>query len=224
MFLALIRKELASMGPGSFDPGSEQPMRVETPPPPLQWGRGLSTPEVRTPCARFVRGFIRLQWGRGLSTPEVMRRRVDGVEDAVLQWGRGLSTPEVSTSKVLSAYSIRLQWGRGLSTPEVSSFSVRSVRQASFNGAGVFRPRKYETLPGVVLQLQASMGPGSFDPGSACRAGNYACHPSRFNGAGVFRPRKSPSKSRLGCDALCFNGAGVFRPRKSTLPASRIWR
>ena len=47
---------------------------MRTPPSWLQWGRGLSTPEVTT-SPRFFRNSKALQWGRGLSTPEVLRGR-----------------------------------------------------------------------------------------------------------------------------------------------------
>ena len=36
-----------------------------------------------------------LQWGRGLSTPEVRLFRGKKRKKKMLQWGRGLSTPEV---------------------------------------------------------------------------------------------------------------------------------
>ena len=37
----------ASMGPGSFDPGNEGAVSVLGAPLKLQWGRGLLTPEIR---------------------------------------------------------------------------------------------------------------------------------------------------------------------------------
>ena len=68
-----IRAAAPSMGPGSFDPGnSDKPERayeiID-----LQWGRGLSTPEMRT-VDLPVPGWPCLQWGRGLSTPEIGER------------------------------------------------------------------------------------------------------------------------------------------------------
>ena len=38
----------------------------------------------------------KLQWGRGLSTPEVLGRLYGMNILRTLQWGRGLSTPEVT--------------------------------------------------------------------------------------------------------------------------------
>ena len=134
----------ASMGPGSFDPGSN----VLIVPPALenialQWGRGLSTPEV-CQAQRLEKDRTSLQWGRGLSTPEVLAGSAVIRDPAPLQWGRGLSTPEVRFQVLDTLVSQRLQWGRGLSTPEVLGCQAE--------------PR---------CRTSASMGPGSFDPGSA---------------------------------------------------------
>ena len=38
--------DLASMGPGSFDPGNAASSARPLPRSPLQWGRGLLTPEI----------------------------------------------------------------------------------------------------------------------------------------------------------------------------------
>ena len=39
-----------------------------------------------------------LQWGRGLSTPEINMRIICTWDAIALQWGRGLSTPEMTRS------------------------------------------------------------------------------------------------------------------------------
>ena len=138
----------------------------------LQWGRGLSTPEMRRPAgdasspqARFNgAGVFRprksnasstslvmvivLQWGRGLSTPEILQAARMLRIMRLLQWGRGLSTPEIAVRYLARAARAVLQWGRGLSTPEIF------VSACELNRA-----------------LRASMGPGSFDPGNSLPEG-----------------------------------------------------
>ena len=108
----------------------------------LQWGRGLSTPEIGS--TDTLRGGVNrpsmgpgsfdpgnsqeafqallwafLQWGRGLSTPEILWLHLVMLFIGNLQWGRGLSTPEMRTHSGKDCHSIHLQWGRGLSTPEI---------------------------------------------------------------------------------------------------------
>ena len=63
----------------------------------------------------------KLQWGRTLSSAEVrvIHRSMDG-SWGTLQWGRTLSSAEVSVAIVLSERNRALQWGRTLSSAEVS--------------------------------------------------------------------------------------------------------
>ena len=183
------RLSVASMGPGSFDPGSRLYHAPTLTAPPGFNGAGVFRPRK---CALFDAlgtALRRLQWGRGLSTPEVAHQetgrhrlfasmgpgsfdpgsqlhcafhRVTGAE---LQWGRGLSTPEVCTSFAAAFWAASLQWGRGLSTPEVPSSSLNPL----FSSA-------------------ASMGPGSFDPGSGPGATIAAiCSPLQW-GRGLSTP------------------------------------
>ena len=207
--------DTASMGPGSFDPGSaNDPRALFAGQTGLQWGRGLSTPEVQSATAAFARadvasmgpgsfdpGSERLDYraarrniasmGPGSFDPgsalerassENVRRASMGpgsfdpgspaeaadqisappasmgpgsfdpgsgdirlnIDDPNgLQWGRGLSTPEVCCGRRGRLGDAELQWGRGLSTPEVA-----------------------KTKDNSGLRTGASMGPGSFDPGS----------------------------------------------------------
>ena len=143
-----------------------------------------------------------------------------------LQWGRGLSTPEVVVQRARLLRTRALQWGRGLSTPEVGSNGVFvRVGPGAFNGAGVFRPRKYTCVMYCEARARSpSMGPGSFDPGSAssrCRRERCFCS---FNGAGVFRPRKYRRRAPgTNIRSSPFNGAGVFRPRKLGYQAHNEW-
>ena len=181
----------ASMGPGSFDPGSVFVKAFPAVgPPPLQWGRGLSTPEVRRSAPR--RGALRL-----------------------LQWGRGLSTPEVrGFGQQLTIYR-KLQWGRGLSTPEVREAAAALEHgDIASMGPGSFDPGS-DSLALELLDLgAASMGPGSFDPGSYAGSFWPAAPNSLQWGRGLSTP-EVPLAERHGQRIVGFNGAGVFRPRKS---------
>ncbi len=254
----------ASMGPGSFDPGNDwiamqqqkqaagfngagvfRPRKCLTPCPirsntsSLQWGRGLSTPEICIAPFRGVQAVAGFN-GAGVFRPRksgavvraaARRSRFNGAgvfrprkskqpdgppaKTKRLQWGRGLSTPEMPSSGANRKAQSPLQWGRGLSTPEMKKWKLIFQTQNCFNGAGVFRPRKCA---------------GSHPSGAEA---------PRFNGAGVFRPRKSGRTAQLRLESLAsmgpgsfdpgnqrlpkhqrrrivsFNGAGVFRPRKS---------
>ena len=91
----------------------------------------------------------------------------------------------------------QLQWGRGLSTPEMHGFRAKRerLREASM-GPGSFDPGNVATGGQIPPDCdQASMGPGSFDPGNDICVFRCRGNGSRFNGAGVFRPRKCPAKS-----------------------------
>ena len=57
--------------------------------------------------------------------------------------------------------AVGLQWGRGLKTPEIRSRCAMKDECASFNGAGVLRPRKSMCDDGKTHAQIASMGPGS---------------------------------------------------------------
>ena len=108
---------IASMGPGSFDPGSHR--------------RGSSSIAA---CM--------LQWGRGLSTPEVGAADSHRHPRGVASMGPGSFDPGSSITSVRLNLPASLQWGRGLSTPEVREFGMLLRKVPGFNGAGVFRPRK----------------------------------------------------------------------------------
>ena len=111
-------KKAASIGPGSFDPGSP--------------GRSPSAPRWRG-----------ASMGPGSFDPGSAPLSACAHRHRSLQWGRGLSTPEVRREKAPRVFPEWLQWGRGLSTPEVRG-----------------------GLGGLQTGRLASMGPGSFDPGS----------------------------------------------------------
>ena len=183
----------ASMGPGSFDPGNEtsgtptrrrscrfngagvfRPRKYLSAARDnvinawLQWGRGLSTPEIPGRLRRKRRLPAPLQWGRGLSTPEMANHRQREAAKVAASMGPGSFDPGNLLEKGFEVFPNRasmgpgsfdpgnmrcgrkrrrrrwLQWGRGLSTPEIG---CRSRGQAAGSGA--------------------SMGPGSFDPGNA---------------------------------------------------------
>ncbi len=208
-------------------------------------------------------GRIRLQWGRGLSTPEMRCGRAAPLSPFGFN-GAGVFRPRKSAqSPLVCRRQIRFN-GAGVFRPRKCAGRRETRRwQDSFNGAGVFRPRKCSAphhrgannRPGfngagvfrprkcAVSETEkmpnpiASMGPGSFDPGnqssvSALQApavlqwGRGLSTPeiralaervrvgTSFNGAGVFRPRKSENDRAAKPASAGFNGAGVFRPRK----------
>ena len=88
-------RELASMGPGSFDPGNVEAHALPLRPCPRFNGAGVFRPrKFARRCIK--RGLpLVLQWGRGLSTPEMLSLRTTLRSCRRLQWGRGLSTPEM---------------------------------------------------------------------------------------------------------------------------------
>ncbi len=137
------RRRSASMGPGSFDPGNRQRgrnvgkfQRASMGPGSFDPGNARSSFRRRTDRPSFN--------GAGVFRPRKFAQmaKEDLLADA-LQWGRGLSTPEIACLWKSSLESIELQWGRGLSTPEMYTWRRQETRNRRFNGAGVFRPRKY---------------------------------------------------------------------------------
>ncbi len=156
----------ASMGPGSFDPGNIVCFGECSVMQLLQWGRGLSTPEM-WPLQRITTATSPLQWGRGLSTPEMR----------LLLPMPGITLPRFN--------------GAGVFRPrKCGQRRPRRSGRRRFNGAGVFRPRKWVDPRHSRRLALASMGPGSFDPGNMRLRSRSSAPRSSFNGAGVFRPRK----------------------------------
>ncbi len=212
----------------------------------LQWGRGLSTPEISS--SRPSRSSkCRLQWGRGLSTPEMgsetkretrRKERFNGagvfrprkwlagapqsrLRDA-LQWGRGLSTPEMERLVEICNREIRLQWGRGLSTPEIRNRASRGGRASRLQwGRGLSTPEMCRLRRVHVEEIAgASMGPGSFDPGNLPRPARNRADRIASMGPGSFDPGNASYNRAMDKNEQGFNGAGVFRPRKYTAGCS----
>ena len=97
------------------------------------------------------------------SAPAVRNFRAD----AVASMGPGSFDPGSLPDLDLRPWpQAPLQWGRGLSTPEVMECGSFWRPTSGFNGAGVFRPRKSTVRSTRRRSFLASMGPGSFDPGS----------------------------------------------------------
>ena len=214
--LQAFHQHLASMGPGSFDPGN--------------W---LSA-RLRRPTTR------RLQWGRGLSTPEIDRPPGHGTTMRPGFNGAGVFRPRKCTAPLgASAQYPRLQWGRGLSTPEIKKIDLA---QKLFNdasmGPGSFDPGNVKVSRDAIESEQASMGPGSFDPGNrppstwrwrtitlqwgrglSTPEMQRAAYPAAVAtaasmGPGSFDPGNLLTETRIWHRPPSFNGAGVFRPRK----------
>ena len=181
----------ASMGPGSFDPGSEQTMNPVVTQVTLQWGRGLSTPEVGTD-GRCDRGpdrfngagvFRPRKWqsdagaparNRGFNGAGVFRPRKSPAPTCCARRpprfnGAGVFRPRKYVTHAAARHrDLALQWGRGLSTPEVAG-KVNlppGVRRLQW-GRGLSTPEVTFSRWRISLNRTASMGPGSFDPGSS---------------------------------------------------------
>ena len=178
------------MGPGSFDPGNSSAAKSrQRKTCSLQWGRGLSTPEIRS--GKKSRHYAGCFNGAGVFRPR--------------KW-REITRPK----RASGGFN-----GAGVFRPRKSQAQpCRAPTSICFNGAGVFRPRKLHICGFARAMKAASMGPGSFDPGKPAAAQRIADAALGFNGAGVFRPRKSWSTTRSWGCRTSFNGAGVFRPRK----------
>ena len=140
--LSLPVAEPASMGPGSFDPGSGGKVTIARPGLRASMGPGSFDPGSWW-WDRLVEPRAPASMGPGSFDPGSVSDLVGVNRHHGLQWGRGLSTPEVEVENEAPPEVFGLQWGRGLSTPEVHISSR----------VGCWRQR-------------ASMGPGSFDPGS----------------------------------------------------------
>ena len=86
------------MGPGSFDPGN---MKMHAP---------------------VLSAHFGLQWGRGLSTPEMAGLRGEVAALKRTSMGPGSFDPGNGCLQAACRKPRRaLQWGRGLSTPEIAS-------------------------------------------------------------------------------------------------------
>ena len=233
------------MGPGSFDPGSRRSPIVRRWVQQLQWGRGLSTPEVLLfrilPLCLGV-----LQWGRGLSTPEVWSgsgmggprstgfngagvfrpRKFDSMTqvlpNGLASMGPGSFDPGSPETSPIWYICVALQWGRGLSTPEVRGCRQKGRHREGFNGAGVFRPRKCGCGSNELSHRRASMGPGSFDPGSQQLVDEKSKAIDASMGPGSFDPgsRCRVCRCAYGCDASM--GPGSFDPGSHATPGAQV--
>src|SRR5258708_6397199 len=109
----------------------------------------------------------------------------------MLQWGRSLSTAEVRRSRSSRHWPAAASMGP--QSFDCGSYTLRSpLRQniTSFNGAAVFRLRKFIAIRAL-------------DRHARC-----------FNGAAVFRLRKLKQVTNIAFAGISFNGAAVFRLRK----------
>ena len=186
-----INEAIPSMGPGSFDPGNIVSYETQKQEKPLQWGRGLSTPEI-CPDFRFRQRLRFLQWGRGLSTPEIRIASAGCPATIRLQWGRGLSTPEIRRRRFKFQRLRRPSMGPGSFDPGNELPPARiATGLPTFNGAGVFRPRKstYSRPYGKSTEI-LQWGRGLSTPEIRLAVASTNNDITSFNGAGVFRPRK----------------------------------
>ncbi len=131
----------ASMGPGSFDPGNERHRTRRMGRLRLQWGRGLSTPEIRqtrTHCLEYPSASM----GPGSFDPGNAIASATSMTFFAASMGPGSFDPGNANGEKHIAPYCGLQWGRGLSTPEIGRDGRSGNQPQGFNGAGVFRPRK----------------------------------------------------------------------------------
>ena len=205
------------MGPGSFDPGSviapDNRYRAL-----LRFnGAGVFRPRKFSKARSKPRGASVLQWGRGLSTPEVIESLSVAIEKSPLQWGRGLSTPEVSRSITWPTITNRRFNGAGVFRPRKSSIRARVAPFAArFNGAGVFRPRK------SAAARPSRPPPGGFNGAGVFRPRKFAacvCVPPRSAALQWGRGLSTPEVARYdrrGDDAQRLQwGRGLSTPEVS---------
>ncbi len=180
------------MGPGSFDPGSDGQGRPDGPVQEGFNGAGVFRPRKSTGLRErrtHTAGFN----GAGVFRPRKCLPFASAVTTLSRFNGAGVFRPRKCFALFRQPQRrCTLQWGRGLSTPEVPDPAPPpKAPERCFNGAGVFRPRKCSrfcrtTISALPLQwgrglstpevpagvlfsrsvIAASMGPGSFDPGS----------------------------------------------------------
>ena len=130
-------------------------------------GAGVFRPRKCGAVDAAIAALLLLQWGRGLSTPEILLDAAALSLCSTLQWGRGLSTPEIVHHVLEDDPPLLASMGPGSFDPgNASAPLVGTISTDRFNGAGVFRPRKCEPHRQDDQPARASMGPGSFDPGN----------------------------------------------------------
>ena len=186
----------------------------------FQWGRRLSSAEMRISCIQDIREAQWLQWGRRLSSAEIpiwmvlplgrglasmgpptfiggnaiMCERLTGLKP--LQWGRRLSSAEMRIPENPSPMSRPLQWGRRLSSAEIRSPPCVSMsRQGASMGPPTFiggNPSRFRYFP--TGHTSASMGPPTFIGGNRMAFTRASPTPTCFNGAADFHRRKCPPR------------------------------
>ena len=162
----------ASMGPGHFRPGDENPLasilcRYEHgfngagafSPRRLETGRmvgscaGLASmgpghfrPGDSRERRRGLIDVFKLQWGRGIFAPETRYAGVDCILPNRASMGPGHFRPgDLFTAGLLNSNQCPLQWGRGIFAPETRRKSGLSSPGIQLQwGRGIFAP---ETLP-----------------------------------------------------------------------------
>ena len=137
-----------------------------------------------------------LQWGRGLKTPEILWKLWKTSKLSMLQWGRGLKTPEISCARPAPRTCRRFNGAGALRPRKYGGLAHEHSAKARFNGAGALRPRKCGGLLGVDEGPRCFNGAGALRPRKfealLARVGVLR----RFNGAGALRPRKCAGARR----------------------------
>ena len=211
------------MGPGSFDPGSAAASRQDRKAAPGFNGAGVFRPRKCFCPSGQHRTTTSLQWGRGLSTPEVVEARTCPLHRTVASMGPGSFDPGSRSRRLVIVSRCVLQWGRGLSTPEVAvpDQPWKPIPWASM-GPGSFDPGSRRAHQHRIGANPASMGPGSFDPGSvrrfrALRPGGLASM-----GPGSFDPGSLSAWRRPSYPDTASMGPGSFDPGSQSGSSIRV--
>ena len=138
------------MGPGSFDPGKCRHMSGRQKHKRLQWGRGLSTPEIE-PTGATPFPIDAASMGPGSFDPGKAtepRQRTTGYRASM---GPGSFDPGNHLRGTGSDGGTELQWGRGLSTPESHRALVFGFQRAggAFPSGGLRGARGRAVRPPV---------------------------------------------------------------------------
>ena len=162
------RASRTSMGPRSFNRGNTDSVADLAAERPLQWGRGLSTAEMKSTGSILWLPKMASMGPRSFNRGNIKRPLYFGNPDPPASMGPRSFNRGNGNRRLACTPLQRLQWGRGLSTAEIPLQRKDLTELTSrFNGAAVFQPRKFLPICTGLI------------PRCSC-----------FNGAAVFQPRK----------------------------------
>src|SRR5580658_8327530 len=113
----------------------------------LQWGRGLSTAEIRSYRWRSRSARAGFNGAAVFQPRKFIRATKSGEGHRASMGPRSFNRGNKAAAIGKTAEQVALQWGRGLSTAEILSTSSRITNPLRrFNGAAVFQPRKFARM------------------------------------------------------------------------------